>query len=84
MTAGDDNWPAVAGMLIKARKSWMQMTRILVREGAYPRISGLFFNAVVQAVLLFGSETWVLTPIYSGTWSVSGTGSRDGSPGGSI
>ena len=38
------------------------MKRILVREGAYPRIWGLFFKAVVQAVLILGSETWVLTP----------------------
>ena len=42
-------------------KSWTRMTRILGREETYPRISGLFLKAVVQAVLLFGSETWVLT-----------------------
>ena len=35
--------------------------RILSREGADKRVSGNFFNAVVQAVLLFGVETWVLT-----------------------
>ena len=29
MTSGDDNWPAVAGNLQKARKSWVQMLRIL-------------------------------------------------------
>ena len=38
------------------------MTRILVLEGAYPRILGLFFKEFIQAVLLFGSETWVLIP----------------------
>ena len=27
-----------------------------------PRVSVFFFRAVVQAVLLFGSETWVVTP----------------------
>ena len=32
------------------------------REGATPRISGSFFKAVVQRVLLFGAETWVVTP----------------------
>ena len=26
-----------------------------------PRVSGLFFKAVVQAVLLLGSETWLVT-----------------------
>ena len=62
MTVGDDDWPAVAGNLVKARKSWGRLTRILSREGADKRISGMFFKAVVQQVLLFGAETWVLTP----------------------
>ena len=31
-------------------------------EGADKRVSGNLFKAVVQAVLLFGAETWVLTP----------------------
>ena len=38
------------------------MTKILVMEGADKRTAGRFYVAVVQAVLLFGSETWVLTP----------------------
>ena len=36
--------------------------RILSREGAAPQVYGFFFKAVVQALLLFGSETWVVTP----------------------
>ena len=62
LTAGDDKWTAVAGNLRKARKSWVQMTRILIREGADPKVSGLFFKAVVLVVLIFGAETCVLTP----------------------
>ena len=44
------------------RAVWNRMTRILSREGAEPLVSGFFFKAVVQAVFLFGSETWVVTP----------------------
>ena len=62
MTAGDDDWPAVAGNLVKAWKSWGRLTKILSREGAEKRVSGNFFKAVVQQVLLFWAETWVLTP----------------------
>ena len=62
MTAGDNDWQVVTGNLVKARKSWGRLTRILIREGADKRISGTFFKAVVQQVLLFGAETWVLTP----------------------
>ena len=32
------------------------------QEGADPKVSGHFYKAVSQAVLLFGEETWVLTP----------------------
>ena len=62
LLAGDDDWLAVEGNLIKARKSLTRMTRILVQEEAYQSIYGLFLKVVVQVVLLFGSETWVLTP----------------------
>ena len=62
MTVGDDNWPAVAENLVKARKIWGRLTKILSREGAEKRVLGNFFRAVVQQVLLFGAETWVLTP----------------------
>ena len=31
MTAGDDNWPAVAGNLVKVRKIWGRLTHILSR-----------------------------------------------------
>ena len=38
------------------------MKRILSREGANKRVSGNLFKSVVQQVLLFGAETWVVTP----------------------
>ena len=61
-TAGDDDWPEVAGNMVKARKSWGRLSRILSQEGANKRVLGNFFKAVVQTVLLFGEETWVLNP----------------------
>ena len=38
------------------------MLRILSREGAAPQVSRFIFKAVVQAVLLFGADTCVVTP----------------------
>ena len=35
---------------------------MLVQEGADPQTSGRFYVAVVKYVLLFRSETWVVTP----------------------
>ena len=62
LTAEYDDWIAVIGNLGKARKSWGRLSRILRQEGADPKVSGNFYKAVSQAVLLFGAETWVLTP----------------------
>ena len=62
LTAGDDDWSSVASNLQKSRKSWVRMSRILIRDRADPKVSGHFFKAVVQAVLLFKAEMWVLTP----------------------
>ena len=60
--AADDDWTAVVRKLSRARAVWKRMTRSLSREGAAPRVSSFFLKAVVQAVLLFGSDTWVVTP----------------------
>ena len=50
------------GNIGKARKSLGRLSQILIREGADPKVLGHFYKAVLQAVLLFGAETWVLTP----------------------
>ena len=62
LTAAVENWMAVVGNLRKARKSWVRMTRILSREGADPKVLEVFFKVVVQAVLLFRADMWVLNP----------------------
>jgi hypothetical protein len=41
----------------------MNVSRVLVHEGADKRISGMLYKAVAQSVLLYLSETWVITPI---------------------
>ena len=53
---------AVVSNLALARKDWIRMLYILSREGATTRVSGFSFKSVIQAVLLFGAETWVITP----------------------
>ena len=61
MTATDDNWPAVARNIKKARRSWGLLAKVLGGEGADPNVSRTFYIAVTQQVLLFRAETWVLT-----------------------
>ena len=62
MIASDDDCTTVAGNLMEARKSWARISRILVREGENPKLSGMFSKAVGQAVLISRAETWVTTP----------------------
>ena len=58
--AADNDWPEVARNLSRARAVQKRMKGILSREGAEPRMSGLFLKAMVQVVFLFGLETWVV------------------------
>ena len=42
MTNTNDDWPAVAGNLRKARVTWGRLARILGREGADPKCHAIF------------------------------------------
>ena len=64
ISATDDDWPEVFINMAKAQAVWRRLTRILSREGAAPRVSEFFFKSVVHMVLIFGTETWVVTPLY--------------------
>ena len=48
LTATDDDWPAVAGNIRKARVSWGRFERVLGREGADPKVSRSSYTAVTQ------------------------------------
>ena len=59
--AADEDWPALVKNLAWTKTIWSRMLRILIREGAMPRLSGFFFKDVIQALLIFGAENWVVT-----------------------
>ena len=56
----DDDWTAVQRNIIHARSVWWRLGTLLQREGTYPRVVTMFYRAVLQAILLYGLETWVL------------------------
>ena len=62
MTSSDYDWPVVVGNLVEAPKKWDHLSGILGREGPNLWVLGIFFKAVVQEVLILGSETCVMTP----------------------
>ena len=61
LRATDDDWPAVAVNIRKARVSWGHLAQVLGMEGVDPKVSRSFYTTVTQQVLLFGAETWVRT-----------------------
>ena len=45
---------------MRARSVWGRLGKLMRREGVKPKVSEMFYRAVAQVVLMFGSETWVL------------------------
>jgi hypothetical protein len=58
----DANNQAMRSNLKKARGCWAWVSRVLRAENATPKTCRMFYKATVQAVLLYGSETWSLSP----------------------
>ena len=56
----DDDWPAVLSNIRKARQVWGCIGNFMRGEGEDPSVSEKFYHVVVQSVLLFGAETWVM------------------------
>ena len=61
LTALYVDWKVVVVNLRKAQKHWAHMSQILGREGADPCTDREFYKAVVQATLLFGAESWLMS-----------------------
>ncbi len=57
----DDDAQAIQQQLQKARGVWACVGQVLHGKNTAPRIAAKFYKAVIQAVLLYGSETWNLT-----------------------
>ena len=57
----DDNIQAIRAQLRKARGTWARVGQVLRAENVPPQVAAKFYKAVVQAMLLYGSKTWVLS-----------------------
>ena len=45
---------------MRSRLFWGRLGTLIQLEGAYPKVMESFYRAVVQAIILYGSETWVI------------------------
>ena len=57
----DDDTICIREQLQRARRKWGRIAKVLKREGANAVIMARFYRAIVQAVLLYGAESWTLT-----------------------
>jgi hypothetical protein len=63
MMAQDNNdTQAVRAQLRKARATWAWVGKVLWGENTSPTVAAKFYLAVVQAILLYVSEKWVISP----------------------
>ena len=57
----DEDLQTVRDGLHKEQRCWARISKVLRSKNAAPKICGMFYRVMVQAVLLFGSETWNVT-----------------------
>ena len=58
----ENDTPAIRRNIKKARRQWGQFRKVLEREPVPPRVARMFYQAVIASVLLYGSESWVVSP----------------------
>jgi hypothetical protein len=61
LDAEDSDYKAINHNLHKAKQQWGRLVRVLGSVKGKPKTMAKFYMAIVQAVLLFGSETWAIT-----------------------
>ena len=60
-TDNDDDSICIQENLRSARSRWNSIAKILKNEGANAKVMAKFYITIVQAVLLYGADTWVVT-----------------------
>ena len=60
LACDDDDTKAIEHQIARARTKWRSMASILKKDGANAATMAIFYKTVVQAVLLYGAESWVV------------------------
>jgi hypothetical protein len=61
MAQGNNNIQAIRAQIWKARATWARVGQVLRSKNASPFMAARFYQAIVQAILLYGSKTWVIS-----------------------
>ena len=55
------DWPVIRKNIRGLQNVWVHLEKMLQRGASYTHVSDIFYWALVQALLLFGSELWVMS-----------------------
>ncbi len=61
MSQDDDNIQAIRAQIRKARSSWGCIGQVLRSKNVSPFVAARFYQAIIQAILLYGSKLWVIS-----------------------
>ncbi len=61
MAQDNDDTQALCAQLRKAHATWAWVGQVPRNENMSLLVAGWFYQAVVQAILLYGSEMWVIS-----------------------
>ena len=61
LTEQDDDSVCIKDNLRRARHRWNSVAKVLKREGANSKCMARFYLTIVQAVLLYGADSWCIT-----------------------
>ena len=61
VSSNDDDTIAIHANLLKTKQRWGRLSKFLKRKGADAKTMGRFYETILQSILLYASETWVMT-----------------------
>jgi hypothetical protein len=61
MSQDDDDIQAICAQVRKARSSWARIGQVLRSKNVSPFVTARFYQAIIQAILLYGSKLWVIS-----------------------
>jgi hypothetical protein len=61
MSQDDDDIQAIRAQIWKARSTWARIGQVLWSKNVSPFVAARFYQAIIQAILLYGSESWFIS-----------------------
>jgi hypothetical protein len=61
MSQDNDDIQVIRAQMRKAPATWARVRQVLRSENVSPFVAARFYQAIVQAILLYGSESWVIS-----------------------